>query len=111
MEGDQVKILPADPALSMNTVISATASAESQHPDAQVARALTSQEQLLTGIWTRSINAVVLISTESEPRRSFFGFQTPDDSTGAGLLLGRPGAHRDERPCCAVRVSALRFRR
>ena len=91
VEGDQVKILPADPALSMITAISATASAESQHPDAQVARALTSQEQLLTGIWTRSINAVVLISTESEPRRSFFGFQTPDDSTGAGFFWDDQG--------------------
>ena len=91
VDGDQVKILPADPAQSTITAISATVSALSEQPDMQVARVLTSQEQLLTGIWTRSINAVVLISTESEPRRSFFGFQSPDDSTGAGFFWDDQG--------------------
>ena len=91
VEGDRVKLLPADPAKSTITAISATAFAMSDEPDAQVARVLTSQEQLLTGIWTRSINAVVLISTESEPRRSFFGFGRQDDSTGAGFFWDDQG--------------------
>ena len=53
-------------------------------PDTQLGRSLTAQEQLLTGIWTRSVNAVVLISTDAVGTRSFFG--VPDNSTGAGFF-------------------------
>ena len=91
VDGDQVKIIPTEPTQSTLTAISINELGEPEYPNGQVARTLTAQEELLTGIWTRSINAVVLIATESAPRRSFFGFQTPEDATGAGFFWDDDG--------------------
>ena len=91
VDGDQVKIIPTEPTQSTITAISTNELGELEYSDTQVTRTLTTQEELLTGIWTRSINAVVLIATESAPSRSFFGFRTPEDATGAGFFWDDQG--------------------
>ena len=74
---------------SVTTISTSELGQEEYPPDTQFARSLTAQEQLLTGIWTRSINAVVLISTDSGETRSYFGM--PDNSTGAGFFWDDSG--------------------
>ena len=72
------------------TTISTSELGQEEYPlDTQIARSLTAQEQLLTGIWTRSINAVVLISTDSGSGPNYFVF--PGNSEGAGFFWDDSG--------------------
>lgn len=89
-DGGFARETPLDELPASVTTISTSELAQPEYPpDTQLTRTLTAHERLLTGIWTRSINAVVLISTDSGQTRSFFGI--PDNSTGAGFFWDDAG--------------------
>ena len=95
IEGEVVVTIEEDGAFRIVPVQTETATISTneldqpEYPETQSARTLTAQEQLLTGIWTRSINAVVLITTDTTQIRGFF--PTPDAATGAGFFWDNEG--------------------
>ena len=95
IEGEVVVTIEEDgsfrvvPVQTETATISTTGLDQPEYPETQTARTLTAQEQLLTGIWTRSINAVVLITTDTTQIRGFF--PTPDAATGAGFFWDNEG--------------------